>query len=349
MLIKLLIFIIIFSVIVIVHEGGHCVIGKMSGIGVKEFSIGLGPTLFGVRRGETLYSIKLFPFGGITIFEGEDPDEADSPKSFRKASVGARFATVLAGPFMNFVLSFLLSLIVIGSLGYDLPVLDSVIEGYPAQEAGFQAGDRIVSINNKRIVIYRDITLWTMFNEGKRADIVYERNGELRRASVTPRYSTADQRFLFGFRGPNGYTKGNPLQVIRYSLTEVRYWIEVTVKSLMMLFSGRFSVNDLAGPVGVADVVGDVYESSRESGAFYIWMNMLSLVILLTADLGVMNLLPFPALDGGKLVFIIFEALTGRKPNEKVEGIINLIGMSFLMVLMFYVMFNDIHRLFTGP
>ncbi|MBQ9359865.1 MAG: RIP metalloprotease RseP [Lachnospiraceae bacterium] len=345
MIVKLLLFIIIFSVIVIVHEGGHCVIGKMSGIGVKEFSIGLGPTIVGFRKGETLYSLKLLPFGGITIFEGDEPDEADSPKSFRKASVGARFATVLAGPLMNFVLAFLLSLIVIGSVGYDLPVLHSVMEGYPAEEAGLQAGDKIVSINNKKIVIYRDITLWTMFNEGKRADVVFERDGELYRASVTPKFSTEDQRFLFGFRGPDAYTKGNPLQVIRYSATEVRYWVEVTIKSLAMLFRGQFTVNDLSGPVGVAEVVGDVYDSSKDSGAYYVWLNMLSLVILLTADLGVMNLLPFPALDGGKLVFIIFEAVTRRKPNEKVEGIINLIGMSFLMILMIYVMFHDISRL----
>ena len=346
MLIKLILFFIIFSVIVVFHEGGHCVIGKMSGIGVKEFSIGMGPTLVGFRKGETLYSIKLLPFGGLTIFEGEDPDD-DSPRSFRKASVWARFATVIAGPLMNFVLAFLLSLIVIGSIGYDLPVLHSVMEGYPAGEAGLQAGDRIVSINGKNIVIYRDITLWTMFNEGKRADVVYERDGELYRASVTPKFSTEDQRFLFGFRGPLEYTKGNPLQVIRYSLTEVRYWVEVTVKSILMLFKGQFSVNDLSGPVGVAEVVGEVYDSSKESGIYYIWMNMLSLVVLLTADLGVMNLLPFPALDGGKLLFIIFEAVTGRKPNERVEGIINLIGVSFLMVLMAYVMVHDISRLFV--
>lgn len=344
MLIKLVLFLIIFSVIVIFHEGGHCVIGKMSGIGVKEFSIGMGPTIIGFRRGETLYSLKLLPVGGLTIFEGSDPDD-DSPKSFRKASVPARFATVFAGPFMNFVLAFLLSLIVIGSVGYDLPVLQSVMDGYPAQEAGLQAGDRIVSINKKPVVIYRDITLWTMFNEGKRADIVYERDGELHTASVTPKFSTKDQRFLFGFRGPMEYTKGNPLQVIRYSLTEVRYWIEVTVKSLLMMFTGKFTVNDLSGPVGVAEVVGDVYESSKDSGIYYVWMNMLSLMILLTADLGVMNLLPFPALDGGKLVFILFEAVTGRKPSEKVEGIINLIGVSFLMVLMCYVMIHDISRL----
>ncbi|MCR5747617.1 MAG: site-2 protease family protein, partial [Lachnospiraceae bacterium] len=238
MLIKLLIFLLIFSVIVIVHEGGHCVIGKMSGIGVKEFSIGLGPTLFGIKRGETLYSLKLLPFGGITIFEGDDPDEEESPRSFRKAPVGARFATVFAGPFMNFVLGFLLSLIVIGSIGYDLPVLHSVMEGYPAAEAGLASGDRIVSINGKKTVIYRDITLWTMFNEGKTAEVIFERNGDLYKTDITPKYSEEDGRYLFGFRGPLEYTKGNPLQVIRYSFTEVRYWIEVTVKSLGMLFSG---------------------------------------------------------------------------------------------------------------
>ncbi|MCR5775571.1 MAG: RIP metalloprotease RseP [Lachnospiraceae bacterium] len=342
---KLLLFIIIFSVIVICHEGGHCVIAKMSGIGVKEFSIGLGPTLIGFKKGETLYSLKLLPFGGITIFEGEDPDEEESAKSFRRAPVGARFATVLAGPMMNFVLAFLLSLIVIGSVGYDLPVLHSVMEGYPAEEAGIRAGDTIVSINGKPISIYRDITLWTMFNEGKSAEVEFERDGQRYMATVTPKYSAEDQRFLFGFKGPASYTKGNPLQVIKYSVIEVRYWIEVTLKSLVMLFRGQFTVNDLSGPVGVADVVGDVYESSKPSGPFYIWMNMLALVVLLTADLGVMNLLPFPGLDGGKLLFIIFEAVTGRKPNEKVEGVINLIGMSFLMVLMFYVMFNDIFKL----
>ncbi len=345
MLAKLIIFIIIISVIVIAHEGGHCVIGKMSGIGVKEFSIGLGPTLWGVKKGETLYSIKLLPFGGVTIFEGDDPDEADSPKSFRKASIGARFATVFAGPFMNFVLAFILSLIVIGSIGYDLPVLHSVIEGYPAEEAGLQAGDRIVSIDGRKMEIYRDITLWTMYHGGSQAEVVYERDGLMYQTTLTPKYDEEEDRYLFGFRGPDGYTKGGPLKVLRYSFTEVRYWIEVTLKSIVMMFRGQFTVKDLSGPVGVADVVGDVYESSKPAGIYYIWINMLSLVVLLTADLGVMNLLPFPGLDGGRLLFIIYEAITRRKPNEKIEGVINLVGMSFLIVLMFYVLFNDITRI----
>ena len=308
----------------------------------------MGPTIAGFTRGETKYSIKALPFGGVCIFEGDDGDES-SPKSFRNASVWARIATVLAGPAMNFVLAFFLSLFITASVGVDKPVLYSVMEGFPAEEAGMQAEDEIVSINGRKIVIYRDITLWTMFHEGVQAEVVYRRDGQLHTATVTPRYDKEADRYLFGFTGPNGYTKANPLQVIRYSATEVRYWVEVTVKSLLMLIRGRFTVNDLSGPVGVAQVVGEVYEESRDDGLYYVWLNMISLTVLLTADLGVMNLLPFPALDGGRLLFLLIEAVTKKRPAEKVEGVITLIGMSFLMVLMVYVMFNDIQRLVTVP
>ena len=232
----------------------------------------------------------------------------------------------------------------IGSVGFDLPVLNYVIEGYPAEEAGLRAGDEIVKIDGRNIDIYRDITLWTMFNEGRSATVTYRRDGQLYNTVITPRYSAQDDRYLFGFRGPAEYTKGNPFQVIKYSAVEVRYWLEASVKSVIMLIRGQFTVNDLSGPVGVAQAVGEVYDASKPDGAFYVLINMLSLSTLLTANLGVMNLLPFPALDGGRLVFLIIEAVTKKKPSVKVEGIINLIGMSFLMVLMIFVMYNDIMK-----
>ncbi|MBR5377159.1 MAG: site-2 protease family protein [Lachnospiraceae bacterium] len=341
---KLVLFILIFSVIVIVHEGGHCIIGKANGIGVREFAIGLGPTIIGFKRNGTKYSIKALPFGGVCIFEGDDGDET-SPSSFRNASVWARMATVAAGPLMNFVLAFFFSVAVIAAQGYDEPVLYSVIEGYPAEQAGLMAGDEIVRIDGKRIDIYRDITLWTMFNEGTEAKVVYRRAGQTYETVLTPKYSEEDGRYLFGFRGPAEYVKGNSFAVIKYSAVEVRYWIEATVKSVWMLFRGRFTVNDLSGPVGVAKVVGDVYEESLHDGYFYVWLNLFSLSTLLTANLGVMNLLPFPALDGGRLLFLIIEAVTKKKPSAKVEGVINLVGMSFLMVLMVVVMVNDIAKI----
>ncbi len=343
MIIKLLIFFLIFSVIVIVHEGGHCVIAKANGIGVKEFSIGLGPTITGFTKGGTKYSIKALPFGGICIFEGDDGEE-NTPGSFRNANVWSRISTVLAGPVMNFVLAFIFSLFVISAVGYDLPTLHSVMEGYPAEKAGLMAGDEIVKIDGRKISIYRDITLWTIFNGGESAEVVYKRDGKLYTTTLTPEYSKEDDRYLFGFRGPAEYTRGNFLEIIKYSAIEVRYWVEASVKSVIMLIRGKFSVNDLSGPVGVAKVVGDVYDQSKSDGAFYIWLNMLSLSTLLTANLGVMNLLPFPGLDGGKLIFLIIEAITKKKPSAKTEGVITLIGMSFLMVLMVFVLFNDIMK-----
>ncbi|MCR5651257.1 MAG: RIP metalloprotease RseP [Lachnospiraceae bacterium] len=341
---KLVIFFLIFSVIVIVHEGGHCIIGKANGIGVKEFAIGLGPTVVGFNKNGTKYSIKALPFGGVCIFEGDDGDET-SPASFRNANVWARMATVFAGPLMNFVLAFVFALMVISAQGYDAPVLYNVIEGYPAEEAGLLAGDEILKINGKKVDIYRDITLWTTFNGGKSAKITYRRGGQVYETVLTPRYSDEDGRYLFGFRGPAEYVKGSSFAVIKYSAVEVRYWLEASIKSVGMLLRGKFKINDLSGPVGVAKVVGDVYDESVHDGYYYVWLNLLSLSTLLTANLGVMNLLPFPALDGGRLLFLIIEAVTKKKPSAKVEGMINLIGMSFLMLLMIFVMVNDITKI----
>ena len=351
MLIKLILFLIIFSVIVLVHEGGHCIIGKRSGINVIEFSIGLGPTIWGFKHGGTKYSIKALPFGGLCQFEGMDMDDDDgelvlSEHSILNAPLWARIATVAAGPVMNFVLAFFLSLFVIGSMGYDEPVISGVMEGYPAEEVGLQAGDRIVKIGSKHIDVYRDISLYMLLNESKTAEITFKRDGEMHTVSVTPRYDEESGRYLFGLYGSGERIKGNVFQTVYYSFVEVRYWIEATWKSLGMIFAGRVTVDDFAGPVGVAQTVGEVYDASKSSGLYYVWINMMELTILLTANLGVMNLLPFPALDGGKLVFLLIELVTRRKVNRKVEAVIHFVGMCVLLVFMLFIMYNDITKLF---
>ena len=349
MLIKLILFLIIFSVIVLVHEGGHCVIGKKSGINVIEFSMGLGPTIWGFEKGGTKYSIKALPFGGLCQFEGMNPDDEEdvaSEHSMLNAPLWSRIATVAAGPVMNFVLAFFLALFVIGSMGYDEPVVDGVMEGYPAAEAGLMAGDRIVKIGSKNIEIYRDISLYMLLNESRSAEITYERNGELHKVTVTPRYDEESERYLFGLYGSSERTKGNFIDTIRYSAVEVRYWIEATWKSLGMIFAGRVTMDDVAGPVGVAQTVGDVYDASKSSGIYYIWINMMELTILLSANLGVMNLLPFPALDGGRLVFLFIELVTRRKVNRSVEAVVHFVGMCVLLVFMAFVMYNDLSKFF---
>ena len=354
MLIKLILFLVIFSIIVLVHEGGHCIIGKRSGINVVEFSIGLGPTLWGVERGGTKYSIKALPFGGVCQFEGMDPDGEDdegdgaalSPHSMLNAPLWSRIATVSAGPIMNFVLAFFLSLFVIGSMGYDEPVISGVMEGYPAAEAGIQAGDKIVKIGSKHIDVYRDISLYMLLNESKTARITFERDGEIQTVDVTPKLDEESGRYLFGLYGAGERVKGNVLDTVYYSVVEVRYWIEATWKSLGMIFAGRVTMDDVAGPVGVAQTVGEVYDASKSSGIFYIWINMMELTILLTANLGVMNLLPFPALDGGRLVFLFIELITRRKVNRKIEAVVHFVGMCVLLVFMVFVLYNDVSKFF---
>ncbi len=349
MLIKLILFLLIFSVIVLVHEGGHCVIGKRSGIDVVEFSIGLGPTIWGFERNGTKYSIKALPFGGACQFRGMDPDDEEAEiyeNSMLNAPIWSRIATVAAGPVMNFVLAFFLALFVVGSMGYDAPVISGVMEGYPAAEAGLQGGDRIVKIGSKHIDVYRDISLYMLLNESKSAEITFERDGSRQTVTVTPKYDEESGRYLFGLYGAEERVKGSVFDTVYYSIVEVRYWIEATWKSLGMVFAGRITMDDVAGPVGVAQTVGDVYDASKSSGIYYIWINMMQLTILLTANLGVMNLLPFPALDGGRLVFLFIELITRRKVNRSIEAIIHFVGMCVLLVFMVFVMYNDVSKFF---
>lgn len=340
---SIILFIIILAVLILVHEGGHFVIGKKNGIKVEEFLVGFGPKLFRRTINGTKYSIGLFPFGGACIFEGFDGEESDSPGSFMNAPVWARFSTVAAGPFMNFVLAFFLSLFVIGSIGYDSPVISGVTEGYPAEAAGLKAGDEILSLNGDRVTLYRDISMYLMFHEGRDVKVTYRRDGLVYEALIKPKYSEESKRYFIGVYG-GGRVKGNAFDTLRYSFSEVRYWIEITVRSLGHMFTGHFTKDDIAGPVGVARVVDNVYEESKPEGFFVVWLNMLQLTILLSADIGVMNLLPFPALDGGRLVFIIIEAVTRKPVDRKIEAGFHFFGMCCLLLLMIYVMFNDFTR-----
>ena len=343
---KILIAIIIFSVIILFHELGHFLLAKANGIQVNEFSLGLGPTILGFTKGETKYSLKLLPFGGACMMEGED-DTSDNPRAFPNKSVWARISVVFAGPLFNFIMAFLFSLIIICSIGYDAPVIDDVIEGYAAEEAGMQGGDTIVKMNNFRIHFYREVSAYSMFHTGEPVEITYERAGEQYTTMLTPKLDEETGRYLYGFISSNKYVKGNFIDCVVNSIYEVRYWIYNTLQSLKMLFTGGASVNDLSGPVGIVNSMGEVYEESIENGGWYTaFLNMLYWGVLLSANLGVMNLLPFPALDGGRLVFLLGEVIRRTKVDPEKEGYVNLIGISLLLLLMFVVMFNDIRKLF---
>lgn len=342
---KFVIAILIFSVIILFHELGHFLLAKKNGIRVNEFSLGLGPTVIGMTRGETTYSVKLFPFGGACMMEGEDGDSEDE-KAFGRKSVWARASVVAAGPVFNFIMAFLLSFILISCIGIDVPALSGVVKGYPAQEAGMRQGDVIVKLNDKPIHFYREVSMYSFFYPGETVTVTYRRNGENQTATIKPKYDEESGRYMLGIQSPVEREKGNVLKNLQYGAYEVKYWIWTTLESLKMLVTGRVSANELSGPVGIVKSIGDTYDASKSDGVFYIFINMLNFSILLSANLGVMNLLPLPALDGGRLVFLLIEAVRRKKIDPEKEGMVHFVGIVILMGLMVLVMFNDIRKLF---
>jgi regulator of sigma E protease len=337
--------IIIFSIIIIFHELGHFLVAKKCDVKVNEFCLGLGPTIFHVTKGETTYSLKLLPFGGACMMEGED-EESNDGRAFNNKKVWQRFAIVFAGPFFNFIMAYVLSVILIGAVGYDVPVITGVIEGYSAEAEGMQAGDTIVSLNHYQVHFYQEISVYSFFHPGETMEVTYERDGQRYTATITPKYDEESGRYLLGIQGDYTRVRGNVLTTLAYGFYEMKYQIYTVFESLGMLVTGQLGLNDMSGPVGIVKTIGDTYDESVSSGAFYVLMNMINIAILLSANLGVMNLLPLPALDGGRLVFFIIEAIRGKRVNEELEGKVHFLGFALLMVLMVVIMFNDIHKLF---
>lgn len=343
---NILVAILVFSLLILFHELGHFSLAKLNGIRVNEFSLGLGPTIVGFTKGETKYSLKLLPFGGACMMEGED-ENSDDDRAFNKKSVWARISVVAAGPIFNFIMAFLFSAVVLGAAGVDKPVLSDVIEGYAAEEAGLQSGDTLVELGGKNIHFYREVSVYSTFHEGEPVEIVYERDGQEYETTLVPKYDEELGRYLYGFISAGAREKVGFVETLGYAFCEVGYYIDTTIQSLKLMFTGGVTVNDLSGPVGIVQNMGEVYEESvQNDGYFYAFLNMMSWAIMLSANLGVMNLLPIPALDGGRLVFLAVEAIRGKPISPEKEGMVHMIGIILLFILMFVVMFNDIRKLF---
>ena len=356
-MVTLILFIVIFGVVVIAHEFGHFLIAKANGIHVVEFAVGMGPDIFSRKKGGTKYSLKLFPIGGACMFEGEDglaeKDETTGevkepgPGSFLKAKVWARIATVVAGPLFNMLLAFIIAVIMVNMSVTRDPVASEVVEGGGAQAAGLQEGDRIISLNGEKIKLYQEISVYMQLTyQGGDVEVVYERDGERYTTTLTPQYDEQYGYYLLGISNGD-FIQPRGVQSLKYAWYEMRYSVKMTYTSLGMLFRGRVSRKDVAGPVGIAvNVVGKTYEASKEYGWQSVLLNMLNITLMLSVNLGILNLLPVPALDGGRLVFLLAEVIRGKPVPPEKEGIVHFIGLVFFMILMVFIFFNDLANIF---
>lgn len=337
--------IILFSLIILSHELGHFLLAKANGIHVVEFSLGMGKRIISKQIGATRYSLKILPFGGSCMMKGEDLGD-QSEGSFGSKTALQRISVIAAGPVFNFLTAFILACVVVGISGYTPAYLADVMSDSPAYEAGLRPGDRIVSLNGKRIHLDKELSFFLSIHEEDGIDFGYERDGKTQVVHVVRRYDETEGTKLFGFVRNVECIHGNLLDTLRYGCYEVRFWLDMTVTSLKMLVRGQVGVKDMSGPVGVVDAIDDVYTEAVQYGWLDVLISMLNMAILLSANLGVMNLLPIPALDGGRLFFLLIELIRGKRVSPEKEGMVHFVGLMILMVFMVFILFQDVLRLF---
>ena len=345
--------ILLFSFLIFIHELGHFLAAKLSGVQVNEFSMFMGPAIWKKQIGETLYAIRCFPIGGYCAMEGEDTD-TDNPRSFQKAAWWKRFIILVAGAAMNFLVGVLIVAVVLfWQPRYATTQLTAVEEwSYVGGEQGLQAGDTIVEFNGDKIRVYQDFTLATLLLPDGNYDIVVKRDGNLVTLENVPmirqlaQYEDGTQAMLYGISFGVADTTAESVPS-RIWPTTMNY-VKSVIVSLKMLFTGQAGIQDVGGPVKIVQMMSEVAEASGSTE--YAIMNLLDFGAMIAINLAVMNLLPFPALDGGRVVGLLLttsvEAITRKKINPKIEGYIHGAGMILLLILMGVIMLKDIWGLF---
>ena len=341
-------FILILGVIILVHEFGHFIFAKWAGVYVYEFSIGMGPKIFSKKdkKGETEYCIRAIPIGGFVSLAGEEVNDDNKIKFDRKLynkSFFQRFMIMVAGAMNNFILCFamlLISAFIYGSVS-QTPVVSSVGEEYPAYKAGIEVGDTILSIDGDDVTSWSEVQLLIQTAKGQKVDIVLEdKNGNKKEVELKPETIENEDgttSYVIGV-GMGGKVEKGFFVSIKYAFKTTGSLFGLMFTTLKELFTGGVAVKELSGPVGIYTIVGEQAKQGFES--------IMYLIAFLSINVGVINLLPFPAFDGGRVLFLIIEKITGKAIPTKVENMVNNIGFMLLMLLMLSVTFNDILRLF---
>ena len=336
--------ILIFSVIIVVHEFGHFITARIFGVTVHEFALGMGPVLWKKQGNETLYSIRAIPMGGFCKMEGED-EESDDPGAFNNKKPWQRIIILVAGAAMNVLLGFviLLGLVTTSAVtnnGIASVVVESVMP--EAQVAEFlQPGDKITAINGSKVNIKRDVSFELAQNGGEEAEITFKRNGEKIKKTFIPMKQTYEDGMEYYIVGFNVKIDDISIGGVLHETFFQTVWMVKTIFiSIGMLFSGEAGVSDLSGPVGVVSAMNTVAKNGLLEFLFF--------AAFLAVNIGVMNLLPIPALDGGRTLFVIFEMIFRKPVPRDKEGIIHFVGFALLILLMLYATYNDIVRIFKG-
>ncbi|MCL2188698.1 MAG: M50 family metallopeptidase [Defluviitaleaceae bacterium] len=370
-LIPILIFILILGIVVFVHEMGHYLAARRAGVYVEEFALGMGPLLFGfhgkpvTHMGErTLYSVRLFPIGGFCKMRGNDEEsDADDPYSLNNKTIKQRALVMAGGSFMNFLMAFILFFVLTMLTGYLVAEVRGLQEGFPAYESGLQVGDRITHINGNRVTLYANFELQMEFSGGQPLDVRFVRDGVRHNITVTPVQvvrTDGSIAYRLGFRPDFRY---GLLETPGEGFRRVGVWSSVTNAAEMMVFNIRIPFTILArwltnepipdgagamGPIGMAGQVTQIYQRAIQHSVLDMVLDMLFFTALINAALGLMNLLPIPALDGARLVFLAIEGIRRKPIPPEREGMVHLAGFALMIGLAIFIAYRDIVRLTGG-
>jgi regulator of sigma E protease len=332
--------VVIFGLLVSVHEFGHFLTAKAMGIRVEEYAIGFGPALFSWRGGETLYALRVIPLGGYCKMAGMEPGEsgAEDPRGFNAHPRWVRALVIVAGPVMNLVLAGILYVVVFGPVGIPSPTTQvaTVLHGYPAYEAGIRAGDRIVAVDHHRVHSWTDLQSSILRHASGKMTITYQQGVLTRTVTVGTRYDAAAHTRIIGIEPTMTTTHLPVFQAIGAGVSQTVSLTGLWFSQIGRLFIGRSHLN-VTGPVGIAVMVGQAVQQG--------WMSLILLAAALSANLGLFNILPIPVLDGSKLLFIGVEALRRRPLDAAKENLVNMIGFMVLVAFVLFVTYHDLLRL----
>lgn len=326
-------FIFVFSLIVFFHEFGHFIVGKATNVYVKKFALGMGPKLFSRQGAETEYSIRAFPIGGFCEFEGEN-EASDNPRSLMSKKPWERFLIFVAGPFMNFVLAVILLTIVMFTIGAPTNSVGYMDETMPGFMSGLQVDDKIVSIDGVETPTWNSVVENINKAEGASLDFSIVRNDEQFILEITPAFVEEEGRYMVGI-GP-AYEKSMAFS-LKSGFNETVNMTSSIFRFFGSLFRGETTEGTVVGPVGMVGIVSDAADTG--------FLNLLYIAAYISINLGIVNLLPFPALDGGRIVFVIIEMFKGSPLNTERENSFHMVGFVILMGLMVFMLFRDIINL----